>query len=783
MGKGTGYFTNYPKHVFLILTNEFCERFSYYGMKAILVLFLTNALNFADDTATAIYHAFNVVCYFMPIFGAMISDGWLGKFRTILYVSMIYGLGNIVMTLSAIPFDGDFLVWLPFIGLTLIALGTGGIKPCVSAFGGDQFTPDQQRQKSSFFSLFYMSINVGSLLSTILTPLIRSNVFCFGESCYAVAFGIPAALMITSVGIFAIGSPWYTKIPAGDNVLGRLFGCVWLGIKGKCCCCCSSKQEKKDHWLDYGDDKYGKQFVADVKDLMRVLWLFLPLPVFWALFDQQGSRWTLQATQMNGDFGSFVMQPDMVQVCNPLFVVILVPILESMIYPCLDKLHIPNTPLQRMVWGMLFAAIAFLLAGFLQIAVDDSAPKVAGDMESQVFFLNNAPCNVSIRSPDQKVPDISLVPLSDSGYQYVSLADSTTKNLTFTVTPDGCGQPFNLTETYEERSGYTIFVGSTLAATYRVKQDEARLSPTPQQSSQFRFLSDLANPVTIVLKANKGQQDDVPFFDVQPGNVTHYEELTFAKFHMTINDSLQSLEVKDAIVSKNGPVYTVVLTGNLTSPATLDIKLVTEIGPRTVNVFLQVPQYFVITLGECLFSVTGLSFAYSQAPPTMKSILTAFWLLNDAIGNVVVIIVAETGSAMSQMAEFFMFSGLMFVTTALFIVMTLFYEYVEPRDVRELADHDNKSINRHSSGSGHSNSHSDGKVIIVSKVGDGDDSLSSSERKKHNKDERRDHTENAYDNVGLDADRLSVSEVKVRKVTKSRSSSSSSSRSVELSSF
>lgn len=240
-----GYFTNYPKHVFLILTNEFCERFSYYGMKAILVIFMTIALGFEDDTATAIYHAFNVVCYFTPLFGAMLADGWLGKFRTILYVSMVYGLGNIVMTLSAIPYGGDFIVWLPFIGLTLIALGTGGIKPCVSSFGGDQFNADQQRQKDSFFSLFYMSINVGSLLSTIITPIIRTQVYCFGQSCYAMAFGIPAALMITSIFIFAIGYRWYTKHPAGESILSKMFGCVWLGIKGKCCCRRKDPEDKK----------------------------------------------------------------------------------------------------------------------------------------------------------------------------------------------------------------------------------------------------------------------------------------------------------------------------------------------------------------------------------------------------------------------------------------------------------------------------------------------------------------------------------------------------------
>jgi len=86
------------------------------------------------------------------------------------------------------------------VALLLVALGTGGIKPCVSAFGGDQFIlPQQERQLALFFSLFYFSINTGSLISTLLTPVIRDTE-CFGDECFSLAFLIPAILMIVSIG-------------------------------------------------------------------------------------------------------------------------------------------------------------------------------------------------------------------------------------------------------------------------------------------------------------------------------------------------------------------------------------------------------------------------------------------------------------------------------------------------------------------------------------------------------------------------------------------------------
>ena len=91
---------------------------------------------------------------------------------------------------------------MAFLGLGLIAFGTGGIKPCVASFGGDQFElPEQQNQLKTFFSLFYAAINAGSLISLIVTPMLRQHEACFGqENCYPLAFGVPAALMITAVG-------------------------------------------------------------------------------------------------------------------------------------------------------------------------------------------------------------------------------------------------------------------------------------------------------------------------------------------------------------------------------------------------------------------------------------------------------------------------------------------------------------------------------------------------------------------------------------------------------
>lgn len=711
MGEGEdGYFHNYPKHVFLILANEFCERFSYYGMKAFLVLYLTDALNFDDNTATAIYHSFVVLCYFTPLLGAMIADGWLGKFKTILYISLIYIAGMIIMTITAIPFNGYYVVWAPFIGLVLIAFGTGGIKPNVSAFGGDQFSPEQARQKISFFSLFYMSINIGSLLSTIITPLIRGYVYCFDDNCYSLAFGIPAILMIVAELVFASGYKLYTRIPPGESILKNLFGCIGTAIGRRCHCCCAKKVEYKDdssseggeektpmtkkkrHWLDYAAPDYDEQFISDVKDVLRVAWLFLPLPVFWALFDQQGSRWTLQATQMNGDVGGFIVLPDMIQVLNPLLVVILVPLFESLIYPCMDKLHIPNRALQRMGVGMIFAATAFLLAGFLQMAIDQDFPPGIPAGHAKFQFVNPSSCPVNVRGTlmDQEY-DQNMDPFKNTPYMNVKVA-----NYSFEVTWDktcvGLDSPrwMNFTTKFEENVAYQLFTDENDYDVHTYIQ--TILEPTGGSESTVRFYNALDRTVDLKMTTvNTNQEKDPRELGlVENQTVSKYEEIILFNYDVWVNFPFEdgnetvyniSKPVPEEVYSQNGAVYVVILHYvNATSKDLLSITQLMEIPPWTTSIFLQVPQYFLITTGEVLFSVTGLSFAYSQAAPSMKSILTAIWLMTVAIGNVVVVIVAETGSAMSQMAEFFLFSGLMYVTTVVFAIMTMFYTYVDRND-------------------------------------------------------------------------------------------------------
>ncbi|XP_071418292.1 solute carrier family 15 member 2 isoform X5 [Pithys albifrons albifrons] len=295
--------SNYPLSIAFIVVNEFCERFSYYGMRAVLTLYFLSFFHWDENLSTAVYHAFSALCYFTPVIGAIMADSWLGKYKTIIYLSIVYVVGHLIKSVGAIPSLGNQAVHvvLSMTGLFLIALGTGGIKPCVSAFGGDQFEEEHTSERSKFFSIFYLSINAGSLISTFVTPVLRGDVKCFGEDCYALAFGVPAALMVLALVVFIAGSGLYRKTPPQGNVLLEVCKCIGFAIKNRLKNR-SHEIPKRDHWLDWASEKYSKQLIGEVKMVTRVLFLFIPLPMFWALFDQQGSRWTLQATKMNADF-------------------------------------------------------------------------------------------------------------------------------------------------------------------------------------------------------------------------------------------------------------------------------------------------------------------------------------------------------------------------------------------------------------------------------------------------------------------------------------------------
>eukprot|EP01114_Cavostelium_apophysatum_P016447 TRINITY_DN4682_c0_g1_i1.p1 TRINITY_DN4682_c0_g1~~TRINITY_DN4682_c0_g1_i1.p1 ORF type:complete len:512 (+),score=76.92 TRINITY_DN4682_c0_g1_i1:149-1684(+) len=365
--------SSYPTSVYFILANEVCERFSFYGMKAVLYLYLNEYLHFSKENSYSIYHAFILIAYLFPILGGVLSDAYLGKYRTILYLSIVYALGSIAMSVTAIPgITGNPPHWWGItIGLPLIAFGTGGIKPCVSAFGGDQFTVDQEDMLATFFNFFYLSINIGSVASIFLTPLLRIHVG------YYASFGVPAVLLIIATICFFAGRNSYKHVPPGTNAIGTVFRVIRFAI-AEMWRMRRVKNIAVSHWLDRAEARFSKETIVEVKSVLAVIWVLIPLPIFWALFDQSGSTWVEQAKEMDLSVGKWKIAPDQTGTLNPLCVLFLVPLFDRIVYPFLTKkLKIQMRPLRRMKIGMIFTAISFAIAGGLQMFIDKNPGKVS----------------------------------------------------------------------------------------------------------------------------------------------------------------------------------------------------------------------------------------------------------------------------------------------------------------------------------------------------------------------------------------------------------------------
>ena len=216
-----------PPQTKYIVGNEACERFSFYGMRSILTLYMTGVLAMSEQDAVTVGHLFNACIYVLPLFGAWLADRFLGRYRMILYVSLFYCLGHGVLATADLTESLEMRRYILFAGLFIIALGAGGIKPCVSAFVGDQVEGGESKMMTRIYAAFYWSINLGSFFSFLVIPWVRQT---WG---YSWAFGIPGIFMALATFIFWRGRRFYRhRKPSQPEFFPVLFSLLLRGRQG-----------------------------------------------------------------------------------------------------------------------------------------------------------------------------------------------------------------------------------------------------------------------------------------------------------------------------------------------------------------------------------------------------------------------------------------------------------------------------------------------------------------------------------------------------------------------
>lgn len=375
-----------PSGIPFIIGNEAAERFSYYGMRTILIVFLTEYLRnrmgeldiMSGEEAKVVYHNFMFSAYSFPVIGALISDLWLGKYRTIIWLSIVYCIGHLVLAL----FETRTGI---YVGLGLIAIGAGGIKPCVSAHVGDQFGKENQNLISKVFGWFYFSINFGAFISTLLTPWLLVK---YGSH---IAFGVPGILMFIATVVFWMGRNHFVHIPAKPKLI---------------------KAEISNN--------------LGFKAIGKLVLMYCFIIIFWAVYDQNGSDWVLQAKKMDRtlwgevtatkfDFGNvdsledgdsdnsggnpanepgdlesvekpsdqsdkilgfipkvLVLEPAQIQAANPILVLVYIPLFTYLIYPFIGR-FVKVTASLKIAGGLFLTIPVLLVIMHVQRMIDSGA--------------------------------------------------------------------------------------------------------------------------------------------------------------------------------------------------------------------------------------------------------------------------------------------------------------------------------------------------------------------------------------------------------------------------
>lgn len=353
-----------PSGIPYIVGNEAAERFSFYGMKAILTTFLIDRFfihtagseQVAEAQANEQTHFFLSLAYLMPLIGGFLADRYFGKYKIILWVSLIYCLGHACLALFDNNLNGFTL------GLLLIAIGSGGIKPCVSANVGDQFDDSNRHLIPKAFSLFYLSINFGAFFSQILIPKLYGG----NPENGALAFGIPGILMGLATLIFFLGRNKYRRIPPTGANHENFLAITSYAIRNK------NQQKAGESFIDVAKNAFSAEAVEGVKAVWKVLAVFAFVPIFWALYDQNGSEWVLQARKMDltVPFLNFQMQAEQVQAINAILILILTPLFAFWLYPTLEKRGVAVTALRKLSVGFLLTMLAFIIIAYIQMRID-----------------------------------------------------------------------------------------------------------------------------------------------------------------------------------------------------------------------------------------------------------------------------------------------------------------------------------------------------------------------------------------------------------------------------
>ena len=630
--------TRMPGGIPYIVGNEAAERFSFYGMKAILTIFMTEHLlsqsgsldTMSGEQAKSCMHLFVAAAYLFPLAGSILADAFLGKYRTILILSIVYCVGHLALALDETRLGLG-------IGLTLIAVGSGGIKPCVSAHVGDQFGKRNQNLLSKVFGWFYFAINLGAFSSSLLTPILLAE---FGPG---VAFGVPGVLMAIATFVFWVGRNKFVHIPAG-----------------------------------------GKEFVNEtfsnegIGAILRLIPLYLFIAMFWALFDQTASSWVLQAKHMDRQFG-IEWLPSQIQAANPILIMLFIPLFAYVIYPLLGRV-VTLTPLRKVAIGLFVTVIAF---------------GISARIEMQLSGGSIISCTSEGDSGQRPVENLIDGTEDNPGWVSIELDDHEGHTPEPNTAEGSEGRspaafPQEAVIQLRERKAWTI---SSVRLNPAVELDDFlndKLLERSPEGTLFARLGRLvtgeepmiSRPSVQMSRRCWAKKVEVLVGDKRKGPWKSVGRVEFERRDRERTIEFAPIEAQFVVIrikSNWGGRFVALRGVEVISPNTLPTDAhaaaadvwpdVAAIGHQP-NIVWQLLAYVILTAAEIMVSITCLEFSYTQAPKKMKSLIMALYLASVGLGNLFTslvnrVIANEDGSSKLPGASYYWFFTAAMLLTAI----------------------------------------------------------------------------------------------------------------------
>jgi POT family proton-dependent oligopeptide transporter len=614
----------FPPGIPYIVGNEGAERFSYYGMRQILYIYLTSLfIGFAAENAvpgeeladakvraTQITHLFMAGVYLFPMIGAILADRFLGKYRVILYVSFIYCAGHAALAIggrAGVLGNLGMAEAAMLAGLTLIAMGSGGIKPCVSANVGDQFSARNSHLITRVFQIFYFMINFGSFFASLLTP------YFFRHYGPEVAFGVPGILMGVATLVFWLGRKRFVRVP--PNPGGKLGALDFLS-----------------------------------SSLMAT-----PLLVLVGV-----------GAGVAEEFVSAAMSEQTGKVAEALW-------------------HIAST-----YWPHALLSAAALVAGYALFRFRQKLGEDSGFLSVLTYSLRHrrdrapgedfwAPARRHFGEEAAEGPPAVLRIIAV--FSMVSVFWALFDQHASTWVEQAKAMDLTLVMPRAVWSGWLLpaaVVGALYGAVWLFAWVSNR--PLPRRATLVA-LGVIAVWGLIALGIHLGG-GGMQRIELLPAQISALNPLFVMIIIPLLNFAVyRPLEVRGRPLR---PLQRMAIGMFVTSTSFVAVALlqhrIQASGEGQVHVLWQVIPYLLITTAEVLVSITGLEFAYTQAPRAMKSTIAGFWLLCVTFGNVLVAFLAPL-QRLSLATFFWVFAVLMALAATAFLILAARYRgrtYLQP---------------------------------------------------------------------------------------------------------